>query len=211
MAGRTGRAETRSRARDDMKKVMVVIERVRRWEKRWVTVADSSLRIYKWVPVVDPRDEEKQRIQKPSEQQKARERRRAQRRRAQRRRKSQALLMLQLNDDSNNSSLSDTSGKRGEGSDSRSQTPDHSCSPSSPSKLKAEDSQPPLLGQERDGLVIGSVSTNEPPMLTKEKPLTELVKPQMTGPIPTLLSEETLDAPPMKRFCSDNASGQCED
>jgi len=50
---RSTRAETRSRAKDDIKKAMSTLEKVRKWEKKWVTIAESSLSVYKWVPMAE--------------------------------------------------------------------------------------------------------------------------------------------------------------
>ncbi|XP_032621079.2 B-cell CLL/lymphoma 7 protein family member C [Chelonoidis abingdonii] len=181
-------------------------------EKRWVTVGDTSLRIYKWVPIVDPRDEEKRRLAGSGERHKGRERRG----RVPSPRTNPALLMLDLNDEnSNQSSLSETSLAKG-GDTSSSPTPDRSqtATPTPLGELKAEDSQPPMLGQEGDSGMLLLEGTDEPPMLTKEDPVPGLLESQgqedappfemaPTFPQPVLEEEddESMGAPPLKRIC----------
>lgn len=62
------RLETRSRAKDDVKRVMLSVERVRKWEKKWVNVGPSSctLKVFKWVPVSQDqcKKEEKSKVKK---------------------------------------------------------------------------------------------------------------------------------------------------
>ncbi|XP_041094789.1 B-cell CLL/lymphoma 7 protein family member C-like [Polyodon spathula] len=180
MSGRTVRAETRSRAKDDFKKFMAVIDKVRRWEKRWVTVGETSLRIFKWVPIIDPTDEEKSRVlDGPMERQTEREKRP----RGAGLKHNPALLIMDLNDEnSNQSSFSEASPAKGDSSGSPSPSPERSRAPSpntAPPVGRAEEPQPPTLGQEppptsplQDSSLL-SEHSQDPPLLFKEDSLPE--------------------------------------
>ncbi|KAM6110744.1 B-cell CLL/lymphoma 7 protein family member B isoform 2-T2 [Pterocles gutturalis] len=142
MSGRSVRAETRSRAKDDIKKVMAAIERVRRWEKKWVTVGDTSLRIFKWVPVADSKEKEKSKSSSSA----AREPNGFPADTS-----ANSSLLLEFQDEnSNQSSLSDVYQLKVDSSPNSSPSPQQSesMSPGHTSDFRTDDSQPPTLGQE---------------------------------------------------------------
>ncbi|XP_058803362.1 B-cell CLL/lymphoma 7 protein family member B [Phymastichus coffea] len=62
MMSRSVRAETRSRAKDDIKRVMQVVDKVRHWEKKWVTIGETTMKIYKWVPISTSEQKKKTKI-----------------------------------------------------------------------------------------------------------------------------------------------------
>ncbi|XP_033048652.1 B-cell CLL/lymphoma 7 protein family member B isoform X1 [Trachypithecus francoisi] len=215
MSGRSVRAETRSRAKDDIKKVMAAIEKVRKWEKKWVTVGDTSLRIFKWVPVTESKEKEKSKSNSsaarepngfPSDA------------------SANSSLLLEFQDEnSNQSSVSDVYQLKVDSSTNSSPSPQQSesLSPAHTSDFRTDDSQPPTLGQEilealrklpqvqasgdpcpqadpaafSEPSLPSSEVADEPPTLTKEEPV----------PLETQVVEEEEDsgAPPLKRFCVD--------
>ena len=51
MLSRSVRAETRQSRKEDIKRVMHSIDKVRHWEKRWVVIPETSMKQFKWIPV----------------------------------------------------------------------------------------------------------------------------------------------------------------
>ncbi|KAK1900574.1 B-cell CLL/lymphoma 7 protein family member B-B [Dissostichus eleginoides] len=189
MSGRSGRAETRSRAKDDIKKVLAAIEKVRKWEKKWVTVGDTSLRIFKWVPVT----ETKQIYRTKSTGGDARGL------------KDVVLentnsLLDFTDENSNQSFLSDVYQPKMDNSSSTSSS--QQVSPPHTSSLRTEDSQPPMLGQESvdEPVHSGQEGADEPPTLIKEDLLSSgAIRRKTPG------TQEELDetgAPPLKKICT---------
>ncbi|XP_041340808.1 B-cell CLL/lymphoma 7 protein family member B isoform X1 [Pyrgilauda ruficollis] len=211
MSGRSVRAETRSRAQDDIKKVMAAIERVRRWEKKWVTVGDTSLRIFKWVPVADSKEKEKSKsssstTREPNgfpadtsansslllEFQGGPGLRSLQRgERLQGCTAAGTLLVLcaagavSADENSNQSSLSDVYQLKVDSSPNSSPSPQQSesMSPAHTSDFRTDDSQPPTLGQEtlEEPSLPSSEVADEPPTLTKEEPVPLETQKHLTG------------------------------
>lgn len=72
---RSIRAETRSRHKDEIKRAMHSVGKVRRWEKKWVTIADTTMQVLKWIPLrpdEQPTHQERQQ-QEPQESQEQQE------------------------------------------------------------------------------------------------------------------------------------------
>ncbi|KAG5837641.1 B-cell CLL/lymphoma 7 protein family member B-A-like [Anguilla anguilla] len=194
MSGRSVRAETRSRAKDDIKKVMAAIDRVRRWEKKWVTVGDTSLRIFKWVPVVDSKEKDRSKVGVGG----ARELKNFSTNKVSE--KARSVLLDFQDENSNQSSLSDAYQPKVDSSSSSSPQPSEPVSPAHISDFRTDDSQPPTLGQESladsETSMPISADADEPPTLIKEDSLALAVQEE----------EDCSGGPPLKRVCTDESS-----
>nr|XP_033777752.1 B-cell CLL/lymphoma 7 protein family member B isoform X3 [Geotrypetes seraphini] len=189
-------------------------------EKKWVTVGDTSLRIFKWVPVVDGRDRKEREREKGKtaetkmmtteheevdsstrdilrEKDKSKSSRETNGFRSDTATAADSSPLLEFQDEnSNQSSLSDAYPLKVESStnSSPSPQPSESLSPAHTSDFRTDDSQPPTLGQEslEEPSLPSSEVTDEPPTLTKEEP----GHPKAQG----TEEEEEPGAPPLKRI-----------
>ncbi|XP_066506504.1 B-cell CLL/lymphoma 7 protein family member B-A [Hoplias malabaricus] len=198
MSGRSVRAETRSRAKDDIKKVMAAIERVRRWEKKWVTVGDTSLRIFKWVPVVDTKEKEKPKASSTSEIQlnnfpteESSE-------------NSCPALLDYQDENSNQSSLSDSYHVKVAAAAVDSSS--NSSESLSPAVRSQDEPQPPTLGHEslEEPTLQLREMADEPPTLIKEDLLPLITQEEEEEEEEE--EEDSCGAPPLKRVCTEQTS-----